>query len=503
MKCKWLQTCLCLLVVCILIFNIVTMPVQASALLQTLWIMGENAMMGIIRGLGIAGGNEANDLNTAAQEAWAAYKMTHDWPGKAEDKIQAYMGDPLGTGLKDSMYIVSSLVLWVRDWLFSSGLVQSGMVQDGMKYPDSFESKLQICLKYHDHVLAVHFTGGDWAIYHNQSTDFQFTVNGDQFHVSGKWGRYHSSASYANGTNTGWNRSQIVSYAYYKNGVSESVSMSTNRDLDISNLPSQYKSFSDAYEAWEATQQSIVDENGITQDCVALGLGETVEETASKTQAELWSGVATITQDTTQLGGTSWTKFKTWMQTLFAPVVSISTTVKGLLEWAVALPATLADVFANVLSVAFVPAEGYFDTKLEMLISRHAFANSVRDTVNSLNGFFQGMGSTPPIIWIDLGASRGELELGGRIKFVDLTWYAEYKPTVDVLISAFLYLWFVWRIAHSLPGILNGTSGMWGSGNVNFDLPLGRPFPYQEKLPPPGPQPMNASPDYRLGGHDK
>lgn len=48
---------------------------------------------------------------------------------------------------------------------------------------------------------------------------------------------------------------------------------------------------------------------------------------------------------------------------------------------------------------------------------------------------------------------------------MDLTWYAEYKGTVDGILSAFILLWFVWRVFLSLPGIIAGTSGFWGDAS--------------------------------------
>ena len=73
---KWkrlIRSALALVLVCCLIINIATIPVRASALLETLWILGENVMFGLLRALGIKGGESANDLYVSAQEAWAAY----------------------------------------------------------------------------------------------------------------------------------------------------------------------------------------------------------------------------------------------------------------------------------------------------------------------------------------------------------------------------------------------------------------------------------------------
>lgn len=69
-----------------------------------------------------------------------------------------------------------------------------------------------------------------------------------------------------------------------------------------------------------------------------------------------------------------------------------------------------------------------------------------------------GLGSRPPIIYIDL--SNKSWAMGGRIAFIDLTWYAEYKTTMDYILSAFLWLLFLWRVFLNLPSILEGLPGI-------------------------------------------
>ena len=76
--------------------------------------------------------------------------------------------------------------------------------------------------------------------------------------------------------------------------------------------------------------------------------------------------------------------------------------------------------------------------------------------------FFTGLGSKPPIIWIDLSAATGSCLWGGRQIFMDLTWYADYKPKMDAILGAIIWLWLAWRVFLSVPGIINGASGVWG-----------------------------------------
>ena len=165
--------------------------------------------------------------------------------------------------------------------------------------------------------------------------------------------------------------------------------------------------------------------------------------------------------------GAWWTTF--WAETK-ALILSISTAITEFFtvtfpawitdvkEWALALPKTLVDAIVLALSAVFVPAAGYWDAKVAALQARFPLFNSILTTGKGFTGFFSGLGSRPPIIYIDLGSS-GSWAMGGRTIFLDLTWYSQYKPTMDTVIAGFLWLLFAWRFFLRLPGLLRGEVG--------------------------------------------
>lgn len=148
-----------------------------------------------------------------------------------------------------------------------------------------------------------------------------------------------------------------------------------------------------------------------------------------------------------------WTDVKT-------AILSIPETLTDIWEWIKTIPQVLVDALSEV----FVPAEGYLDTKVESLRTSFPLFDSIIGSAKSLRSFFN-FSATPPIIYIDLGASTS-WNMGGSTVFIDMSWYAKYKPTMDFIISAFLWLFFLWRIFLALPGIISGTSGFWGAGSV-------------------------------------
>ena len=43
---------------------------------------------------------------------------------------------------------------------------------------------------------------------------------------------------------------------------------------------------------------------------------------------------------------------------------------------------------------------------------------------------------------------------------IDLAWYAPFKSVGDVIVIAFCWILFIWKLLHDLPGIINGVSGV-------------------------------------------
>ena len=127
-------------------------------------------------------------------------------------------------------------------------------------------------------------------------------------------------------------------------------------------------------------------------------------------------------------------------------------------EWALALPKTLVDAIVLALTAVFVPAVGYWDAKVAALQAKFPLFSSILTTGKGFSGFFSGLGTRPPVIYIDLGSSAS-WAMGGRTIFLDLTWYSQYKPTMDLVIAGFLWLLFAWRFFLRLPGLLRGEVG--------------------------------------------
>lgn len=157
------------------------------------------------------------------------------------------------------------------------------------------------------------------------------------------------------------------------------------------------------------------------------------------------------------------TKLSTGIQSLFDTLREFATQtfpakMAELGQWIQALPQAIADAVKQALYDLFVPSPNYWDDKINNLKSCFPFFDSMLSSFGSLKGFLLSLGQRPPVIYIDL--SNTSWVMGGRIAFIDLTWYAEYKTTMDTILSAFLWLLFLWRVFLNLPSIIEGLPGI-------------------------------------------
>lgn len=184
-------------------------------------------------------------------------------------------------------------------------------------------------------------------------------------------------------------------------------------------------------------------------------------------------------------------KFETWIQNVQSSVDALAENILGtadeinatinelpntffgqlpvLLSAIAAVPEAILAGLRSLFQELFVPSQEYMNNKLQELVQAYPYLQPIISLGDTFKAYLNGVNPTPPVIWIDLGASQW-YPLGGRVKFIDLTWYAQYKPTVDGILGAFLWLCFLWRLFQSAPGIVRGASGLFGSHDSHPDV---------------------------------
>ena len=191
--------------------------------------------------------------------------------------------------------------------------------------------------------------------------------------------------------------------------------------------------------------------------------GESIKAWWTETIADVKAWIEVKIQSIADWWTTFWADTIAAIKALGAAVTEFFTVtfpvwITDVKDWALSLPKTIIDAIIAALTAVFVPAAGYWDAKVAALQARFPLFNSILTTGKGFSGFFSGLGSRPPVIYIDLGSSASWV-LGGRTIFLDLTWYSNYKPTMDLIIAGFLWLLFAWRFFLRLPGLLRGEVG--------------------------------------------
>lgn len=150
------------------------------------------------------------------------------------------------------------------------------------------------------------------------------------------------------------------------------------------------------------------------------------------------------------------TQLQTTLEQLVTGQITLADLLTGLIE-------PVKTAITQALTSLFAPSETFISTKVNELKEKYGYLDTFLALGTDLKLYFASLGTQPPIIYIDFGAGSGFYPMGGKTVFVDLTWYADYKGTVDTILGALIWLWLAWRVFLSIPGIISGQSGMWGA----------------------------------------
>lgn len=115
----------------------------------------------------------------------------------------------------------------------------------------------------------------------------------------------------------------------------------------------------------------------------------------------------------------------------------------------------IIDLFSELFKFLFVPSEESVNNLVDSVKSHFGFIDTINNTVEVIKDMFNNTSELPKV---DITLKENKW-YSGKITVIDLSWYAPYKEYGDLIISAFIYVFFLWRIFVKLPGIINGASG--------------------------------------------
>lgn len=123
---------------------------------------------------------------------------------------------------------------------------------------------------------------------------------------------------------------------------------------------------------------------------------------------------------------------------------------EGFTESLVALPGQLLSGLVNL----FVPEEDFFSEKFEEFKSHFAFIDTFTGFVSQFLNLSRK--NEAPSITIDFSKAESQYNYGGKAVTLNLSWYSRYKSIADIVLTAFVYVFFIWRFYCRLPEIIRG-----------------------------------------------
>lgn len=497
MKKNILRVVALLLICCIL----VSYPLKAKASSVAFGIAGVSAISAVaavLIGLGASPASDPSTFNSYVDRCCLDLGLGETIQGVVN------LASPVKT-----FNVPCTLLESIRSWIFDdpSGFVTSSYGSPWIKGSCSTISQA-ISQVSHSPRAFVGYEGTTYCVI--STPDDQYVIyDGSTLRIQG-WGT--SFSIYKEGSSSWSLLGSNTTYVY--TDVTELVTSgtvsSTNSGIVVNDLIDVAVPTADAYPSWIEgvvhVPESVVgddsDDGDETIPYVPTGIGETYEETIAQTKEQVQTGETTIDvtveipDDTvagTKLGAffaslvaaLSWSNIKTWIEGIWTSVLSIpdkivdlpaaiaekftafwtsvTTWLEDLHAGVISLPQAIADVLADI----FIPAEDYISVKVEALAVEYAFVPDIVNSVTLLKNNLVGDGG-PPVIYVDFGRAGGSTNYGGKVLLTDFAWYEEYKPTVDALLSAALWAFFLWRVFLKLPGIIGGESAAVGSAFTSY-----------------------------------
>lgn len=152
---------------------------------------------------------------------------------------------------------------------------------------------------------------------------------------------------------------------------------------------------------------------------------------------------------------------------LFGDVSSIWTGVSQVVDWLNPFSENffvykLIELLGELLKSLFVPKEESFMKLHDTFSGSLGFVDVIKNGINELQQRLENMEngkrSAYPSIKVDINSSW----YTGEAVIFDCYWFAPYREHIHLFVSAFCYLFFMFRIYKHMPSIISGFSTFGG-----------------------------------------
>ena len=116
----------------------------------------------------------------------------------------------------------------------------------------------------------------------------------------------------------------------------------------------------------------------------------------------------------------------------------------------------LLELLGDLLKALFVPSDERINGIINVVKEKFAFVDTIKNASNSISTTLSDVESSPKFT-MELGATK--YTNAQSFTILDFSWYLKFKPYGDLIITGFVYAFFLWRLFISLPNIINGAGG--------------------------------------------
>jgi len=110
--------------------------------------------------------------------------------------------------------------------------------------------------------------------------------------------------------------------------------------------------------------------------------------------------------------------------------------------------------FKESLKELFIPSGDFFSEKFNQFKSHFAFIDTFTNFVDKFKNISNN--TSAPVVSVDFSKAESKYNYGGVAFALNLAWYSRYKPIGDLIITAFVYVFFIWRFYCRIPELIRG-----------------------------------------------
>lgn len=116
----------------------------------------------------------------------------------------------------------------------------------------------------------------------------------------------------------------------------------------------------------------------------------------------------------------------------------------------------LIELLGDLLEFLFVPSENVINGLVESVTSKFSFIDTIKSSVSDVEDVLVGAEAVPTL---KIHVSGTDYTQEQDLTIINLAWYVPFKKYGDIILTGFIYAFFIWRIYISIPHIIGGAGG--------------------------------------------